>query len=87
MGTWWATVPKDRWPDHPQARAYLNEHWQDPFGDRRQELVFIGVGMDKTAISTALDAALVQDTTEFTPHLWEDLPDPFPGWRRVPEVA
>jgi len=87
MGTWWATVPTDRWPDHPQARAYLNEHWQDPFGDRRQELVFIGVGMDKTAISAALDAALVQDATEFTPHLWEDLPDPFPGWRRVPEVA
>ena len=87
MGMWWATVPKARWPDHPQARAYLTQHWQEPFGDRRQELVFIGVGMDKPAITAALDAALVEDATEFTPHLWQGLPDPFPGWRRTPEVA
>ena len=25
MGMWWATVPQERWPDHPQARAYLEQ--------------------------------------------------------------
>lgn len=86
MGQWWATVPKENRPDHPQAIAYLNQHWQEPYGDRRQELVFIGSGMDKAAITAALNAALVRDDA-FTPHLWRDLPDPFPGWRRAPEAA
>lgn len=87
MGIWWATVPEERRPDHPQAIEYLNRHWQEPFGDRRQELVFIGAGMDKAAITAALDAALVGDEDSFLPHLWADLPDPFPGWRRAPEAA
>ncbi|MFV0243952.1 MAG: zinc metallochaperone GTPase ZigA [Qingshengfaniella sp.] len=87
MGMWWATVPEDRRPDHPQAQAYLERHWQHPFGDRRQELVFIGSGMDKAAITAALDAALVGSETQFTPQQWTDLADPFPAWRRAPEAA
>ncbi|ANT63450.1 4-hydroxytetrahydrobiopterin dehydratase (plasmid) [Salipiger sp. CCB-MM3] len=87
MGMWWATVPQERWPDHPQAVAYLKQHWREPFGDRRQELVFIGSGMDKAAICAALDAALVGDEVSFAPHQWQDLPDPFPGWRRAPQAA
>ncbi|MHA3979374.1 zinc metallochaperone GTPase ZigA [Halovulum sp. GXIMD14794] len=87
MGMWWATVPKSRWPDHPQALAYLEQHWQEPFGDRRQELVFIGAGMDKAAITTALDAALVGDEARFEPENWADLPDPFPSWRRAEQAA
>jgi G3E family GTPase len=87
MGMWWATVPKSRWPDHPQALAYLEQHWQEPFGDRRQELVFIGAGMDKAAITAALDAALVGDQARFEPENWADLPDPFPSWRRAEQAA
>ncbi|PQV52858.1 G3E family GTPase [Defluviimonas denitrificans] len=83
MGMWWATVPKERWPDHPEGRAYLKRHWQEPFGDRRQELVFIGAGMDRAAITAALDAALVGNETSFRPGQWANLPDPFPGWRRA----
>ncbi|MFN3526532.1 MAG: GTP-binding protein, partial [Paracoccus sp. (in: a-proteobacteria)] len=45
LGQWWAAVPRDRWPTHPQGRAYLDGHWSEPFGDRRQELVLIGAGM------------------------------------------
>lgn len=87
MGMWWATVPQDRWPDHPQAVAYLKQHWQEPFGDRRQELVFIGSGMDKASLTAALDAALIGEETSFAPHQWAGLPDPFPGWRRAPQAA
>ena len=86
LGNWWATVPEERRPDHPQARAYLAQHWQEPFGDRRQELVFIGAGMDRAAITARLDAALVPEEA-FLPQLWEDLPDPFPSWRRAPQAA
>ncbi|WP_172294479.1 zinc metallochaperone GTPase ZigA [Pseudoruegeria sp. HB172150] len=87
MGIWWAAVPTERWPSHPQAIDYLKRHWLEPYGDRRQELVFIGAGMDKAAITRALDEALVGSDTEFSPADWSDLPDPFPGWRRAPEAA
>ncbi|GHG90853.1 zinc metallochaperone GTPase ZigA [Pseudodonghicola xiamenensis] len=86
MGMWWATVPEERRPTHPQARAYLDRHWQEPFGDRRQELVFIGSGMDRAKITAALDAALVAED-RFVPELWRDMPDPFPAWRRTPQAA
>jgi Cobalamin synthesis protein cobW C-terminal domain len=55
--------------------------WQDPWGDRRQELVFIGHGMDEAAMRMALDAALVP-AQDMTPTAWTSLHDPFPEWRR-----
>ena len=81
LGGWWASVPRDRWPTHPDSLAEVGRHWVEPWGDRRQELVFIGAGMDKPAITAALDAALV-DGPDFTPEDWADLPDPFPHWGR-----
>ncbi|MBN9888788.1 GTP-binding protein [Salipiger abyssi] len=87
LGQWWATVPEARRPQHPQAVAYLEQHWQEPFGDRRQELVFIGAGFDRTAITAALDAALVPEGSGFVPEAWATLPDPFPAWRRAAEAA
>ncbi|WP_022706065.1 GTP-binding protein [Paracoccus zeaxanthinifaciens] len=80
-GTWWAAVPRDRWPDHAQARDYLDRHWSEPFGDRRQELVFIGIAMDRAAITAALDGALLQGVDRLRPKEWAALPDPFPEWR------
>jgi G3E family GTPase len=81
LGRWWASVPMERWPSHPEALAELASKWQDPWGDRRQELVFIGSGMDETALRARLDAALVP-ATSFTPEAWTGLSDPFPIWRR-----
>lgn len=83
LGTWWASVPEARWPSHPQARDYVKRHWAEPFGDRRQELVFIGAGMDRATITAALDAALIGSATAFDPLAFRDLPDPFPVWRRA----
>ncbi|SMG34419.1 zinc metallochaperone GTPase ZigA [Paracoccus sp. J56] len=84
LGAWWASVPRERWPVHPDSLSELTRNWQDPWGDRRQELVFIGAGMDPAAITRALDGALVEDEG-FIPEAWADLPDPFPQWgqRRV----
>lgn len=79
LGFWWAAVPRTRWPTHPDAQREIERHWQPPFGDRRQELVFIGVGLDREAITAAFDAALVAGE-DFTPAAWTGLPDPFPVW-------
>jgi G3E family GTPase len=79
LGRWWAGVPQSRWPSHPEAMRELKAKWQDPWGDRRQELVFIGAGLDQAAIRAALDAALVPET-DFRPARWAALADPFPQW-------
>ena len=79
LGRWWASLPADRLPTDPEARAEVVANWTDPWGDRRQELVFIGVELDRAAITAALDAALVQ-TDDFAPQSWRGLADPFPDW-------
>ncbi|MBB5755104.1 zinc metallochaperone GTPase ZigA [Prosthecomicrobium pneumaticum] len=84
-GLWWAAVPPAQWPDHPEWRAamapYLDPHW----GDRRQEIVFIGCDpMDEARLRADLDACLVPET-DFQPRAWRSLPDPFPNWERRAE--
>jgi len=83
LGTWWAAVPKDRWPDHEGARDYMAAHWAEPWGDRRQEIVFIGSGIDWPALKARLDACLVPEHLAVGPDARTDLPDPFPVWRRA----
>ncbi len=79
LGRWWAAVPQDRWPSHPLAQEEIMQNWTAPWGDRRQELVFIGAGLDRAAITAALDSALMPDDS-FQPEAWEGLADPFPQW-------
>lgn len=82
LGRWWAAVPKSRWPDHPEWKQTVERNWDKVWGDRRQELVFIGSGMDERAIRAALDACLVGESNakRFEPSAWRNLPDPFPVW-------
>ncbi|MFN4058867.1 MAG: GTP-binding protein [Roseinatronobacter sp.] len=79
LGMWWAAMPRDRWPDDPQAQAKMHANWVEPFGDRRQELVFIGTGLDIAGLTKRLDACLM-GAQDFTPAAWAGLPDPFPRW-------
>lgn len=79
MGRWWAAVPKNRWPEDGSFERFVLKHWDPVWGDRRQELVFIGIGMDQQRITAALDACLVKETA-FAPDLWVRLNDPFPAW-------
>ncbi|KAJ56644.1 hypothetical protein ACMU_06790 [Actibacterium mucosum KCTC 23349] len=81
LGGWWASVPRDRWPTDPEMIAQMTQHWEEPWGDRRQELVFIGSGMDKEAITASLDACLI-DASDYDPDAWAGLDDPFPQWGR-----
>jgi G3E family GTPase len=87
LGTWWASVPKENWPEHDSAKAYMQAHWQEPWGDRRQELVFIGAGIDWPALKAKLDSCLVPAVVAPGPDNLPDYPDPFPMWRRAEEAA
>ena len=82
LGIWWASVPQEKWPDHDTARAYMRSHWREPWGDRRQEIVFIGAGIDWSRLKARLDAALCPEQLAPSPDALPDLPDPFPAWRR-----
>ena len=87
LGTWWVSVPKERRPTHDSAVAYMNAHWQEPWGDRRQEIVFIGAGIDWPALKSRLDACLVPAADATGPDDLPDYPDPFPLWRRAQNAA
>ena len=87
LGTWWAAVPQDRWPDHGGARAYITQHWAEPWGDRRQEIVFIGAGIDWPALKARLDMCLVPAVATTGPDNLPDYKDPFPAWRQAAPAA
>ncbi|HWK68790.1 MAG TPA: GTP-binding protein [Rhizobiaceae bacterium] len=78
---WWAVVPKERWPRHTQFHQLLERHWHPVWGDRRQELVFIGTGLARDAIRAALDGCLVGSEAGYDFQIARDLRDPFPPWR------
>jgi G3E family GTPase len=80
-GMWWASVPKDRWPEDAENLGYILENWVDGTGDARQELVFIGIDMDETALRNKLQQALLTDEEmALGPDNWAEFPDPFQPW-------
>lgn len=80
LGLWWASPRAGQAP--PEVMAQLRPLWDESYGDRRQELVFIGIGVDEAALRARLDACLLTDAEIALGHeAWKALPDPFPAWR------
>jgi G3E family GTPase len=81
IGRWWVAVPKSQWPDGADFEANIKKYWTKDYGDRRQEIVFIGLSaeMDQEKIKQKLDACLVKDYLS-EPTKFENLKDPFPKW-------
>ncbi len=80
-GMFWKAVPQERWPEDEESIAYIKEKWVEPFGDMRQELVFIGQGLDETDVRRQLDECLLnEDELVAGQEYWKTLPDPFPAW-------
>ena len=83
-GLFWRSVPKKDWPKDEESLATIKENWVEPFGDMRQELVFIGQGLDKTAMIDALDDCLVlEDDLLKGEEFWTTMNDPFPPWSEM----
>ena len=80
-GMFWKAVPKKNWPTDEDYLASIQAQWEEPFGDMRQELVFIGQGLDQDAITQALsDCLLSEDEVLQGKAYWKTLHDPFPAW-------
>lgn len=79
-GYWWAAAPEDEWPEDEDGTDRIKSQFLGIYGDRRQELVFIGNSMDEARICQILESCLLPDL-EFVqgPDFWERLSDPFPS--------
>ena len=79
----WKSIPKDNWPDDEEYLQSIAEKWVEPFGDMRQELVFIGQNLDQQGITQELDQCLLDEQELLAGKAyWQTLEDPFPDWER-----
>ena len=82
-GKWFAAIPRHMWPNDPEEIELVKSNWQDPHGDRRQEIVVIGYvdKMDETFLNECFDACLLtEEEMQGGEQAWSKLPDPFPSW-------
>lgn len=79
-GEWWATIPDDELPEDSTLKEQILSWMQPPYGDRRQELVFIGVNYDKLSVIAHLESCLLTDEEmQDYPTLATNWEDPFPS--------
>jgi G3E family GTPase len=81
-GTWLADeglTPDDL--DDPEVRDEVAASWDPVWGDRRNELVIIGVELDRAAVTAMLDACLLTDAEMVQGReAWLHHSDPLPAW-------
>ena len=83
-GMFWKAVPEKNWPQDEEALAFIKKQWIEPFGDMRQELVFIGQNLDQQGMTQALDDCLLSEEEVLRGKtFWQTLPDPFPAWEEI----
>ncbi len=81
-GLFWKAVPKKDWPTDVEYLENIKKTWVEPFGDMRQELVFIGQELQKEKIILALDDCLLKEEEVLKGRsYWDTLEDPFPAWK------
>lgn len=88
VARWWADTPRTEWPEDPETINHVAGQWDPEVGDRRQEIVFIGGGMDEAALRAHLDACLLNGE-EFAagPAVWRTYEDPLPAWPEREDAA
>ncbi|ELB2278955.1 zinc metallochaperone GTPase ZigA [Vibrio alginolyticus] len=82
-GMFWKAIPKEEWPTAQDYLDAINDIWQEPYGDMRQELVFIGQGLEQEKLIARLNECLLtEDEMEQGLDYWLSLEDPFPEWEQ-----
>ena len=83
-GMFWKAIPKNNWPTDEEYLQSIDKVWVEPFGDMRQELVFIGQGLDQESMTEALDDCLLSEEDVLKGKAyWATLQDPFPEWEQA----
>ncbi len=72
-GVWWCSMPFDqrmRYAVFVDNMKLIESQWSKRFGDRRNEIVFIGIDMDQASIIKALDQCLSTEE-ELATNKWQ----------------
>jgi G3E family GTPase len=86
-GAWAASADLDDWPDDPEFAQEVAEVWQEPWGDRRIELVLIGQHLDEPRLREVLERCLLTDEElEAGPAVWDAWENPFDPWDEACEL-
>lgn len=78
-GEWIAALSSEEQEQVKQEEPEILEKWDDVWGDRMTELVWIGIDMEKESIISSLDQCLLTD--EEMKSDWSLLEDPFPPFQ------
>lgn len=91
-GPWYASLPIEAWPaEGSDARRALDADVADAVafphvGDRRQEIVFIGIGIDTASLEGALDSCLVRSEEQGGGGVETCGGDPFRPWPTLEDL-
>jgi G3E family GTPase len=59
IANWWRFIPEQDWPRDDYRLASIKAKWEEPAGDCRQEIVFIGQDIDVGQLEQGLDTCLM----------------------------
>ena len=85
-GAFLKALPKSQWPDDEESLNYIEENWVEPFGDMRQELVFIGQGLDQRTTELLDEFKVSDEDLLLGKEHWATFPDPFPDGEIAPKM-
>jgi G3E family GTPase len=86
-GRWYAASPQEEWPTDQDDLDILKRDWDEVYGDRGQELVFIGQDLDETLATKKLNACLVtEEEDKGGVPIWKRFKDPLPAWRLMEDL-
>ncbi|ROI05819.1 GTP-binding protein [Chryseobacterium sp. G0240] len=80
-GVWWCSMPMNyriQYASFTENQDFIESRWDKNWGDRINELVFIGQNLDHDQMHTALTRCLINDQEKMS---WEEgiiFQDPFP---------
>lgn len=79
-GLWLAAVPREDWEDSEGLPPDQSPDWHPRFGDRVQQIVFIGQELDESKIRDRLDACLLDSALAMADSsTWGSLDNLFPA--------
>ncbi|MCF3108105.1 GTP-binding protein [Niabella sp. CC-SYL272] len=80
-GKWWCSMPYNermRYPSYAYNRDAIEGRWSKKWGDRLNELVFIGQDMDRALLVKELEQCLLQEAEQYLFDTKSGFKDPFP---------
>jgi G3E family GTPase len=86
-GRWYAATPAREWPVDEEDLAILKKDWDAVYGDRGNELVFIGQNMEPEKYRSFLEECLLTEDEDLAgvSH-WRKIKDPLPHWPLMDDI-